>query len=136
MDDEIRRMLGLVERAQTAWDQYTIQRRLPDQTGWLTQGHPWDQYNNGSGAPQARRDPAAMNAAWNDLETALLELSYSAQRVRACRPTASAVPRPRPWYDVRTGAFTQHASPASPTVLAERPETVPDEARLAVSAGG
>lgn len=106
MDGDLRQMLDLVQRAQSAWDLYASRSRLPEQGGWLPQGHPWDSYNNGSGAPQVRRDPATVSAAWNDLEEALRELSYSAERV--CARVTDAPEPARRADDVRTGAYTMH----------------------------
>ena len=138
MNDEVHRLLELVYRAQAAWDQYNIQLRLPDQPRWLPQGHPWDPYNSGMAAPQARRDPQVMSAAWNDLETTLLELSYSAQRLEAEFPAATVPSHVPVWYDVRTGAFTPRAPSAA---LARRPEEdqtarTAHEARVPMLAGG
>ena len=83
VSDEIEHILGLIDRARLAWDQYNIQLSLPPtDTPFLVQGHPWDAYNNGRHRPQARRDPAAVGAAWNRLQGSLVELSDTASRVR------------------------------------------------------
>jgi hypothetical protein len=108
MDNEIEHILALIGSARSAWDQYNIQLSLPPaDTPRLAQGHPWDAYNNGRRAPQARRDPAAVGAAWNRLQGSLVELSDTANRVRgrlALAPVSAAAPRPD---DRRVGAFSR-----------------------------
>ena len=94
MDEEIDRILQLITRARSAWDQYNLQLALPADRGWITQAHPWDGFNNGHRAAQSRRDPAAIGRAWNRLEESLVELSDVAQRVRgrAAPGTVGAAP--------------------------------------------
>ncbi|MGH7751072.1 MAG: hypothetical protein ACREQ5_40845, partial [Candidatus Dormibacteria bacterium] len=137
IDDAIRMVVELAHRAQAAWDQYKIQQRLPDDPRWLPQGHPWDAYNNGMGAPQARRDPQIMSAAWNDLESTLLELSYAADRLAVGRPFVITPAHDRLWPDVRAGAFTERVPPAAPVSGTEgRHAGAPDEASVSVLAAG
>jgi hypothetical protein len=81
MNVEIDDILEQIARAQSAWDQYNIQSRLPTDPRSLVQGHLWDAFNNGHRSAQARRDPAASSAAWNALEHALLELTNVANRL-------------------------------------------------------
>jgi hypothetical protein len=125
MDNEIEHILALIGSARSAWDQYNIQLSLPPaDTPRLAQGHPWDAYNNGRRAPQARRDPAAVGAARNRLQGSLVELSDTANRVRgrlALAPVSAAAPRRD---DRRVGAFSRVWStgdphPASPDSRSE-----------------
>ena len=88
MNAEIDSILEQLAHAQSAWDQYNIQSRLPTDPRPLAQGDPWDPFNNGLRPARVRRDPATINAARNALEHALLELSNAANRLRG-----SAYPR-------------------------------------------
>ncbi len=121
VSDEIEHILGLIDRARLAWDQYNIQLSLPPtDTPFLVQGHPWDAYNNGRHRPQARRDPAAVGAAWNRLQGSLVELSDTASRVRgrlALAPVSAPATRSD---DRRVGAFSRAWSTGNP------PPTSPD----------
>jgi hypothetical protein len=42
MNTEIDSILEQIARAQSAWDQYNIQSRLPTDPRSLAHGHPWD----------------------------------------------------------------------------------------------
>lgn len=106
MDEEIATALRLIQEARTAWDQYNIQLSLPDEPAWIVQGHPWDQYNNGRRAPQARRDPIAIGRAWNRLERSLGELGDVAERVRGRAPTPALPPIAVLDDDRRVGPFS------------------------------
>jgi hypothetical protein len=111
MNVEIHDILEQIARAQSAWDQYNIQSRLPTDPRSLVQGHLWDAFNNGQRADQARRDPAATSAAWNALEHALLELTNTANRLCGRAHSRSGRLTPILPNDRRVGAF----SPASLT---------------------
>ena len=106
MDEETDRILRLIATARSAWDQYNIQLSLPlADTPWIIQGHPWDSFNDGHRAPQVRRDPAAIGAAWNHLQTTLVELSDAAERVRG-RAGLPPLPFPAPTpADRRVGSL-------------------------------
>lgn len=111
MDEEINHILQLIARARSAWDQYNIQLALPVERDWIQQGHPWDAFNNGRRAAQARRDPAAIGRAWNRLQESLVELSDTAERVRGrAAPGEFSAPPMLP-EDRRVGAFSRAAIP-------------------------
>jgi hypothetical protein len=65
MNTEIGSILEQIARVQSAGDRYNIQSRLPTDPRSLAQGDPWDPFNNGLRPARVRRDPAAINAAWN-----------------------------------------------------------------------
>ena len=65
MNAEIDSILEPIAHVQSAGDQYNIQSRLPTDPRSLAQGDPWDPFNNGLRPARFRRDPAAINAAWN-----------------------------------------------------------------------
>ncbi len=131
MDEDIDHILQLIATARSAWDQYNIQLALPPAgTAWFTQAHPWDSFNNGHLAPQVRRNPAAIGAAWNRLQDALVELSDASQRVRgrAGLPTVT-LPVMAP-DDRRVGSFSR-AVPAQVSTPNALPHAfaAPDEKR-------
>jgi len=105
MNAEVDSILEQIARVQSAWDQYNIQSRLPTDPRSLAQGHPWDPFNNGLRPTRVRRDPAAINAAWNALEHALLELSNAANRLRGSAYPRSGRVTPILPNDRRVGAF-------------------------------
>jgi hypothetical protein len=106
MNAEIDSILEQLARAQSAWDQYNIQSRLPTDPRSLAQGHPWDPFNNGLRPARVRRDPATINAARNALEHALLELSNAANRLRGSAYPRSGRVTPILPNDRRVGAFS------------------------------
>ena len=106
MNVEIDDILEQIARAQSAWDQYNNQSRLPTDPRLLVQGHLWDPFNNGHRSAQARRDPAASSAAWNTLEHALLELTNTANRLRGTVHSLSGRVTPILPNDRRVGAFS------------------------------
>ena len=106
MNAEIDSILEQIARAQSAWDQYNIQSRLPTEPRSSAQGYPWDPINNGLRPARVRRDPAAINAAWNALEHALLELSNAANRLRGSAYHRSGRVTPILPNDRRVGAFS------------------------------
>jgi hypothetical protein len=111
MNTEIDSILEQIARAQSAWDQYNIQSRLPTDPRSLAQGHPWDPFNNGLRPARVRRDPAVISAAWNALEHALLELSNAAKRLRgSAYPHSGRVTQILP-NDRRVGAFSTASVP-------------------------
>lgn len=115
MDHEIKHILALIGDARSAWDQYNIQLSLPPaDTPWLVQGHPWDAYNNGRRAPQVRRDPAAVGAAWNRLQSSLVELSDAAHRVRGRLGLPPVSVKACPADDRRVGPFSRIWPPSDP----------------------
>lgn len=83
MNADTQRIADLVHGVRTAWDQYTVQVRLPAEGGWRSQGHAWDAYNRERVIAEARRDPLAMSAAWDAVEEGLGELSAAVDRLRA-----------------------------------------------------
>ena len=106
MNVEIDDILEQIARAQSAWDQYNIQSRLPTDPRSLVQGHLWDAFNNGHRSAQARRDPAASSAAWNTLEHALLELTNTANRLSGGAHSLTGRVTPILPNDRRVGAFS------------------------------
>lgn len=112
MNADVERMLHLVQQVQAAWDQYTVQVRLPEDGGRLTQGHPWDPYNRGHQIVPARRDPVAMSAAWNGVEEGLLELSTVAERLREGRSGDSELVGAG-WHDRRMGPYSPAPAPVT-----------------------
>lgn len=112
MNADVERMLHLVHRVQAAWDQYTVQVRLPEDGGWLTQGHPWDPYNRNHQIVPARRDPVAMSAAWNGVEEGLLELSAVAERLGEGRSGDSELVGAG-WRDRRMGPYSPAPAPVT-----------------------
>jgi hypothetical protein len=106
MNTEIDSILEQIARAQSAWDQYNIQSRLPTDPRSLAHGHPWDPFNHGLRPARLRRDPAAISAAWNALEHALLELSNAAKRLRGRAYPHSGRVTPILPNDRRVGAFS------------------------------
>jgi hypothetical protein len=122
MTADVQRMMELVHRVQAAWDQYTLQPRLPEDGGWRTQGHAWDPYNKGRQIVQARRDPVAVSAAWNDVEEGLRELSATASRLAGlANVPAAATPQPA-WYDRRVGPYSALPGLIPAVTTAARPE--------------
>jgi hypothetical protein len=114
MNADVERMLQLVRRVQVAWDQYTVQVRLPEDGGWRTQGHPWDAYNRGRQVGPARRDSAAMSAAWNSVEEGLLELSAVTERLREGGSVGDIDLVGAGWHDHRMGPYTSAPAPLTP----------------------
>lgn len=114
MNADLERMLRLVHQVQAAWDQYTVQQRLPEDRAWRTQGHPWDPDNRGHQFVPARRDPAAMSAAWNGVEEGLLELSALAERMRQGRGIGDVDLTGAAWHDRRMGLYTPAPAPLAP----------------------
>ena len=109
--DEIDRILQLITRARSAWDQYNIQLALPSDPTWIQQGHPWDAFNNGRRAAQVRRDPAAIGRTWNRLQESLVELSDTAERVRGRATPADVTPPPALLDDCRVSSFSRAGIP-------------------------
>ena len=135
MNTEIGSILEQIARVQSAGDRYNIQSRLPTDPRSLAQGDPWDPFNNGLRPARVRRDPAAINAAWNALEHALLELSNAANRLRGSAYPRSGRVTPILPNGRRVGAFSA-ASVADGrdrrTALRSRRQTsTPELARLA-----
>lgn len=99
---DLRAIADAAARALAAWDQYTIQSRLPRDSRWLDQGSHWDDFNNGHLAAQERHDPIVVSEAWNEVERALLELSNLTARLRD--PHLATTLR---FQDRRSGAFSR-----------------------------
>jgi hypothetical protein len=103
-EGDLKQIADTVARALAAWDLYTIEGRLPQDSHWLDQGSHWDDFNSGHLGAQERPDPAIARAAWNTLERALLKLSNLTARLREHWGLSTPV---LPFQDRRMGSFSR-----------------------------
>jgi hypothetical protein len=54
-EGDLKQIADTVARALAAWDQYTIEGRLPQDSHWLDHGSHWDDFNSGHLGAYERR---------------------------------------------------------------------------------